>query len=367
MPVPSMDRVIEFRSTIPGIAWPLLSADRHAAVVALQHQFEQIEFFDRSIQVKHQLHQMARVVNHAAQWVPFYVDRLKPYPGVSPHSFGLEQLEKLPIMQAGDIRTSFAQMVSRKPPRDHGSVEKVYTRSLPGGPSYLVRPGVNSLLENAIKLRDNLWQCRDLSARHLSIRHLPKSVSEKFDDDGWLPGCETGPALVLNTALSVDRLYSRLIEFDPVYLEAPLATIEELLAFCRTARHKPRALKEVRSLSSISNIEELSGGAHSYLRNLNIEHSVSYSLHGLVTLTLPCPEGYGHHLQVETAYCELLDDEDAPCGEHISGRLVVTTLQNFLMPLIRLDLGTRATPMGACRCGRTLPLIRVEHNKAVCQ
>ena len=40
------------------------------------------------------------------------------------------------------------------------------------------------------------------------------------------------------------------------------------------------------------------------------------------------------------------------------GRVLVTTLENYLMPLVRYEIGDYAiAARGTCSCGRTLPLI----------
>ncbi len=49
-------------------------------------------------------------------------------------------------------------------------------------------------------------------------------------------------------------------------------------------------------------------------------------------------------------------------GRHVApgemGRVLITTLENYLMPLVRYDLSDYAIASdGTCRCGRTLPLL----------
>jgi phenylacetate-CoA ligase len=71
------------------------------------------------------------------------------------------------------------------------------------------------------------------------------------------------------------------------------------------------------------------------------------------------------HLWPELGQTEILwddDDQVAPLGE--TGRLVSTGLLNLSMPLIRYEVGDRASfspfsPEPACPCGRTLPTLGV--------
>lgn len=68
-----------------------------------------------------------------------------------------------------------------------------------------------------------------------------------------------------------------------------------------------------------------------------------------------------HHLFQENCYIEVLDEETlltVPVGE--TGKLVVTKLNNRLMPIIRYDIGDRGRIVGRpCPCGRTDPLFEL--------
>jgi phenylacetate-CoA ligase len=56
-------------------------------------------------------------------------------------------------------------------------------------------------------------------------------------------------------------------------------------------------------------------------------------------------------------YAEILDDADRPCAPGEVGRVVVSTLHNYAMPLFRYDLGDLAEVGPPCECGRTLPVL----------
>jgi len=72
-----------------------------------------------------------------------------------------------------------------------------------------------------------------------------------------------------------------------------------------------------------------------------------------------CPYG-GMHLNSDVVHLEVLDDQgrSLPVGEE--GNLVVTSLVNRAMPLIRYITGDRGALLsGTCRCGRSTPLLGV--------
>ena len=76
----------------------------------------------------------------------------------------------------------------------------------------------------------------------------------------------------------------------------------------------------------------------------------------------PCPSGTGLHVHSENVIAEVLDERDRPCAPGQTGRLVFTTLHNFLAPFIRYDILDEVTLASEpCPCGRGLPLwTRVE-------
>jgi phenylacetate-CoA ligase len=63
------------------------------------------------------------------------------------------------------------------------------------------------------------------------------------------------------------------------------------------------------------------------------------------------------HVNSEHALLRIVreDGTDAPPGE--SGRVVITDLANWVMPLINYDIGDRAVAGGPCPCGRGFPTL----------
>src|SRR3546814_13116510 len=74
-------------------------------------------------------------------------------------------------------------------------------------------------------------------------------------------------------------------------------------------------------------------------------------------LALQCPEHEHYHVQSEAVLLEVLDEEDRPCRPGEVGRVVVTPLTNFAMPMIRYAVGGLAAVGAPCPCGRGLPVL----------
>ena len=66
-----------------------------------------------------------------------------------------------------------------------------------------------------------------------------------------------------------------------------------------------------------------------------------------------CDAHRGLHVHMENQVVEIVDAGGAPCAPGVPGEIVVTTLTNFAMPLIRYRIGdTAAWAEHPCTCGR---------------
>jgi len=77
------------------------------------------------------------------------------------------------------------------------------------------------------------------------------------------------------------------------------------------------------------------------------------------SLGFECEKHMGLHIPIERVHIDFLDVEDnSPVSEGETGRIVVTCLENYGMPLIRYDtedLGIQREK--SCSCGRNLPMM----------
>jgi len=70
-----------------------------------------------------------------------------------------------------------------------------------------------------------------------------------------------------------------------------------------------------------------------------------------------CPTG-SYHINAEHVLVEIVDDAGHEVAPAQMGRVLITTLENYLMPLVRYEIGDYAVAArGECACGRTLPLL----------
>jgi phenylacetate-CoA ligase len=68
-----------------------------------------------------------------------------------------------------------------------------------------------------------------------------------------------------------------------------------------------------------------------------------------------CEKHNGLHFNPFLVHAEVITNDGTPANEGESGRLILTDLRNYSMPLIRYDTGDIATVGSKCECGRGFP------------
>lgn len=82
-----------------------------------------------------------------------------------------------------------------------------------------------------------------------------------------------------------------------------------------------------------------------------------YSSEETGMIALQCPKHDHLHVIDSSVLVEIVDDNGKPCQVGQVGKVLVTALHSFAMPIIRYDLGDLAE-WGTCDCGRTMPVIK---------
>jgi len=80
-------------------------------------------------------------------------------------------------------------------------------------------------------------------------------------------------------------------------------------------------------------------------------------------LAIQCPHGDHYHVQSENVILEVLNEKNEPCAVGEPGRIIVTSLHNYAMPLIRYDVGDAGVLGERCACGRGLPVLKEIHGR----
>jgi phenylacetate-CoA ligase len=148
------------------------------------------------------------------------------------------------------------------------------------------------------------------------------------------------------------RLTEQLCDLDPVCIYTYPEYLEEILKVL------DRTGKRFRSLATVlSGSEVLDDAVRARtLALLGVEIADNYgSTEGFIAWQ--CAAG-SYHINAEHLMVEILNDAGEPVAPGEMGRVVMTTLENHVMPLVRYEIGDYAiASKNGCACGRTLPTI----------
>ena len=332
-----------FESRMPGVAWPAVGAPHAAAVLALLQQLEHTQWLPAQRLLELQLRQAESVIRHAASTVPYYRDRLT----------ASRDLGGLPLLGRRDVQDNYAALKSDAVPAEHGKVFETRTSGSTGAPVRVVKTQLSEFFWNALTLRENLWHGRDLHRKLAAVRHgVPQQEAPSWSR-ATAGVVSTGPAVVLGVDADVDAIIAWLQKHQPAYFLTYPSILEELARACLTRGITFPGLLEVRTVGELLP-EETRRLCHDAW-GLGIVDM--YSAEEVGYIALQCPKHEHYHVQAETVLVEVLDEHGQPCREGETGRIVVTDLHNFAMPLLRYDIGDYAEVGPPCSCGRGLPVL----------
>jgi phenylacetate-CoA ligase len=343
---------MEHRSSLDGLEWPALPDPTHAQVLALAFQLDHSQWWSPEELLEQQLRQASRVVEHAKRTAPYYSTRLDGV-GFGPEPLTLEHFRSLPTLDKATIQRAGPSIFSEAIPPSHGPIVSLSTSGSSGRPTQVRATGLSCLFLMAHTLRDHLWQRREFSGSMLAFRSLSKP-SDEGRSPGWVRGMVTGPCRTADITRPVSELLAILIEEDPDYLQVHPYTLGALLERSDEIGAVPGRLKEIRSFGEVLEPSI----RRRCLEQWGVPISDTYATEECGPIALQCPESGDLHIQSESTLVEVLDDSGNPCGPGTIGRVFVTPLQNFAMPMIRLELGDLVEVGGPCPCGRGLPTLR---------
>lgn len=338
------------RSSCAGVVWPALSDDHSVRILAIQYQLEQSQWWPQQRILDLQLQQFSLVFQHAVTMVPYYRQRFAPWSaGVS----DWVQYRDLPLSSRREIQQAGAAMHSEAPPPEHGPVVATESSGSTGSPLVTRGTGWSQLMWYAFLLRDHLWHGRDLGGKLAAIRS--KTTAVKFPNWGLATSpYVTGPSVVHGVTGDLDEQLRWLAEENPEYL---LSLATNVLALARRSLETGLRLPRLRQVRTYA--ESLRPETRDVVRAAwGVEVVDSYSSEELGYLGLQCPACESYHVQSEGVILEVLDGEGQPCRPGEVGQVVVSTLHNFAMPLLRYASGDFAEVGEPCPCGRGLPVLK---------
>lgn len=315
----------------------------------LAAQFQHSERVSAAQLEKQQHAQLSELLSYSAANVPYYRERLRK---VLRKRGGVDwqRWQALLRLKRQDIQNQFSALTSRSPPSSHGNIRQVSTSGSTGTPLRVYESMLQRMLFGAAHLRKYRWHGTDYAADVASTRRLAKSDSATYGEkvsNNWRAGIKTGSSHSLDISAPVDIQMAWLARIRPRYLNTFPTNLAALLEEIEKSKADFGFLQQCHTLGEVVT-DDLRVRCDEVLGIPIIDAYTSIEL-GVISLQAP-GENY-HHVMSETHFVEVLKSNGDPCKAGEIGRVVVTPLHNFAMPLIRYECGDYAevgeSPEGA--------------------
>ena len=305
---------------------------------------------------------LGAMLRFAVREVPYYRNRVRSSDADALRDDPLSALAALPVLSKLDVMDAGrALMAERLPPGEKvGSLWR--SSGTTGRPISVVYSQRSGLMFNFLAQRSSRWHRLDPSGTFAEMR-IPSLLSRGADGHELASGetdrrpywrtmehFATGPYVATSVIAPAEQLIEWLRRERPDYL----MTYSETLELLARASGDERPVDSLKAVVAIS--EQLTPSMRAYTeRRFGTPVHQVYGLMEFGLVGARCDAGR-YHIHNEHCLVEIIDESGRPCEAGQTGRVVITTLTNVVMPLIRYDTGDLAEAVsGQCPCNRTLP------------
>ncbi|MBN2212131.1 MAG: phenylacetate--CoA ligase family protein [Sedimentisphaerales bacterium] len=295
---------------------------------------------------------MRILLNHAYQSVPYYRQQMDKV-GLKPDDIRCrEDWSHLPLLSKNDLRHHLEELVST----DYAS-KHLYQTSSGGSTGEPVRFYLDERRRRMAGTETHwihtwcgwregepiarLWGAPEKTVHVSGIRHFFRRL---ILEPGFLIDAYSLNQATLNNFVDAYRRWS------PTLVIGYAQALGELANFLLEEKIELPSCRAVVSSAELLNQHN----AELIRRAFKAPLMDRYGCREVSLIACQCPQAQkDYHINMFRIFLELLDDDNQPVEPGASGRVVVTDLANFGMPLIRYDLGDRAkwSSSPGCVCG----------------
>ena len=230
------------------------------------------------------------------------------------------------------------------------------------------KSALDGVLWQSINIREELWHRDRPEGDMARLRGVPEDLppdlkAKAQSKEGLIlpdwghPASllwKTGKLGMMSPALPLEQQAAFLRQSQPAYLFTFPSHLRLLIGHFRDTSKKLTSLRSVWT-SSEQVSEEL---REECAKVFNCKIVDNYTSGETGYVALQCPQANHFHVQSEVVLVEVLNENGGPCRPGEIGKVALTPLHNFSMPLLRYEIGDEAKVGEPCACGRTLPVLK---------
>ena len=311
---------------------------------------------------EYQYRLLEKVVRHARAHVPFYRDtgRLDPLFRRN-DSIDWDRWPEIPLLTRQEVQRAGEALRSEYVPAEHGMIAPIATSGSTAEPvtvwhsqysNVIVRAAVvvRNLKQNGIDPTQRMAFLYPFTPAHFDTRRARRH-SGRYDSFSE-PGL-TGERFDVADTRPTAELVQELVSIRPKFLRAQPIVLELLCA-----NDTERLLSDLAIAVVFSVGEHLPADVKQEVADhLGCWIIDSYGSIECGRMAHSCPECGRFHIEADTVFVEVNDDEGMPSRPADAGWVVATPLHNYAMPLIRYDHVDRAVVGEPGGCSIALPAL----------
>jgi phenylacetate-CoA ligase len=314
------------------------------------------QFWDDMRMEEYRSGRLRALVKHAYENVPYYkeaFDRIK----LRPEDIrGTEDLHKIPVVTREIFRSRNAEFIARGSSLRHVRIGK--TGGTTGAPVIVYKDTADRTMTWASYYRWYGWMGIGMGEKTVTFwgagsvtgNNYPENIRQSVIN--YLQNSYVFNSFRINREL-LPEVISKINKMKPVLIKGYLSSLLFLAGYMEENGIEPSA--HLKAVSSTT--ETLLNKDRRMLEA--VFHVPVYDQYGCgeaSAIAYECAGHMGMHLTQEHIIAEILDENENPVAG--SGKVVITNLDNFIMPFIRYENGDMATmSAGRCTCGVTSPLL----------
>ena len=272
-----------------------------------------------------------------------------------------ELIQSLPMTDRNLIQDEFDNMKIQIPgtnPDDYGLQKTSGSSSHPV--QVLKYWPTHSIDADAIVLMEWKWHQRDIRKK---IGFFRLGTADSDHAEIGSPLSYLGEAPETFTRASVDRtpreLLDSLFQHQPSYL---LTNPISLRLIAEEQKERPMRIAPLDQILTLA--DRVDNSLRDLVREVFGAKIVDrYSSVEFGMIALQCPQHNHLHVIAPNVYVEVVDENDQAVPIGTPGRILITSLHGFAMPLFRYDQGDIVTMGKSCDAGITWPVIESVHGR----
>jgi phenylacetate-CoA ligase len=347
-----------YQSFVKHVSFPLIARRDGLAGIKDRLRFlEESQHWSRERIREYQLARLKDMLVHAYANTDFYHKRFDEA-GFNPQTFkSFDELKKLPTLSKKDIRENLSSLVAGN--FKSGELHAAETGGTTGVKMKFFRDNVCLSPKEAALYRFEKWAGWNFgekmgivwTAQQDYVGHW--TMKSKIKNALFLRQV-VFPAAIIDERSMKDYV-AKLVQAKPTMIRAFVSPIYELAQYMNDV-----GIDYVKLRGVITTGEPLYEHQRKVIsKAFHCGVFDSYRSRETGPLAQECEVHSGMHINAESLYVETVDTGEFRHSEDKAGKIVVTDLLNFGMPLIRYEMGDIGCISDeVCSCGRGLPLIK---------